>query len=287
MSRLQIQVPDTVNLPGKLRAESGEELSKQELTAIIIAHHAALRSGQGVLKDRQRNAVTSVRHGNDWFCVKEYRTCGLPDRIKDCLRRTRARRAWNGAIHLHKQGVSSPEPVSQVKKDGKNYFITRFISGAIPLNLLLRKRFSGYLDRTEITAKRMMVKQLGHWLRSIHDLGIYHDDWSSKNILATQHNERWIFHLLDMESVLPRKRLTYRRRVKNLGQISDAPFGITRTDRMRFLIAYAGDDAALTRGDFPAAVITAERLRAKKRTKVWTKSLMRKAKLKRKMENVK
>jgi hypothetical protein len=287
MSRSQILVPDTINLPGKLKAESGDELSEQELTAIIIAHHAALRSGEGVLKDRQRNAVTSVRQGNDWFCVKEYRTCGLPDRIKDCLRRTRVRRAWNGAIHLHKQGVSSPEPVSQVKKDGKNYFITRFINGAIPLNLLLRKRFSGYLNRTEITAKRMMVKQLGQWLRSIHDLGIYHDDWSSKNILATQHKERWIFHLLDMESVLPRKRLTYRRRVKNLSQISDAPFGISPTDRMRFMIAYAGDDKALTRGKFPGDIIAAQRLRAKKRTKIWVKSLRRKAKLKRKMEKMK
>ena len=285
LSRQQVQ--DTIDLPDNLKVEKGKKLSKDDIHDIIAGHHTALTSGEGVLKDRQRNAVTSVRHGNDWFCVKEYRTCGLPDRIKDCLRRTRARRAWNGAIHLQKQGVSSPEPVSQVKKDGKNYFITRYINGAIPLNLLLRNRFSGYLDRTEITAKRMMVKQLGQWLRSIHDLGIYHDDWSSKNILATQHNKRWIFYLLDMESVLPRKRLTYRRRVKNLSQISDAPFGISPTDRMRFMIAYAGKDKALTRGKFPGDIIAAQRLRAKKRTKIWVKSLRRKGKLKRKMDKIK
>ena len=143
------------------------------------------------------------------------------------------------------------------------------------------------MDRAEATAKRTMVKELGKWLRGIHDLGIYHDDWSSKNILATQHNDQWTFHMIDMESVSPKKRLTYRRRVKNLGQISDAPFGITRTDRMRFLLAYAGDNSALTRGNLPSDVIAAERLRAKKRTKLWVKSLMRKAKLRRKMENVK
>ncbi len=287
MSLSQKQVPDTVSLPEKLRVEKGERLTRDELHVILSAHHAALRSGEGVLKDRHRNAVTSVRHGNDWFCVKEYRSQGLLDRIKDRFRKSRALRAWKGASHLRKHGIAAPEAVSQVELDGKSYLVTRFITGAVALNLLLYERFSGRLDRAEVAAKRTMVRKLGQWLRSIHDLGIYHDDWSAKNILATQHNDQWVFHMLDMESVLPRKRLTYRRRVKNLGQISDAPFGITSTDRMRFLLAYAGDDTALTRGNFPVDVIAAERLRAKKRTKQWVKSRIRKAKLRRKRENVK
>ena len=290
MTPLSLLRKQTQDIPGrtdKLRVGQTKGLSREGLADIITAHHAALRSGEGVLKDRQRNAVTCVRHGNDWFCVKEYRSHGLPDRIKDRLRGSRARRAWSGASHLRKHGIAAPEAVSQLEQDGKSYLVTRFINGAVALNLLLYERFSGRLDRAEVTAKRTMVKQLGQWLRSIHDLGIYHDDWSSKNILATQHNEQWTFHMLDMESVLPRKRLTYRRRVKNLGQISDAPFGVTRTDRMRFLLAYAADDTALTRGNFPSDVTAAERLRAKKRTKLWARSLMRKAKLRRKMENVK
>jgi len=70
MSLSRKQVPDTVSLPEKLRVEKGKRLSRKELAAIITAHHAALRSGEGVLKDGHRNSVTSVRHGNDWFCVK-------------------------------------------------------------------------------------------------------------------------------------------------------------------------------------------------------------------------
>ncbi len=194
MSLSRKQGTDTVSLPEKLRVEKGKWLSREELHVIIEAHHAALRTGEGVLKDRHRNAVTSVRHGNDWFCVKEYRSLGLPDRIKDRLRRSRARRAWKGTSHLRKHGIAAPEAVSQVEQDGKSYLVTRFINGAVALNLLLYERFSGRLDRVEVAAKRTMVKQLGQWLRSIHDLDIYHDDWSSKNILATQHNEQWTFH---------------------------------------------------------------------------------------------
>jgi len=287
LSLLRKQTQDIQGRTDKLRVGQAKGLSREELAGVITAHHAALRSGEDVLKDGHRNAVTSVRHGNDWFCVKEYRSHKLPDRIKDRFRGSRARRAWSGTRHLLKHGIAAPEAVSLVKHGGRSYLVTRFINDAVPLNLLLRERFSKPLDRAEVAAKRTMVKQLGQWLRRIHDRGIYHDDWSSKNILATQHNEQWTFHMLDMESVLPQKRLTYRRRVKNLGQISDAPFGITRTDRMRFLLAYAGADTRLTRGKFPHDVLVSKRLRVEKWAKAQAKALRRKARLKQKVENVK
>lgn len=271
----------------ELRVELIKGISRSEISAIIVAHGSALYSGEDVLKDGLRNVVTRIRHGNTWFCVKEYRSIGLRDWIKDLLRGSRARRAWRGARHLQSHGISAPELVSLVERGRKSYLVTRFINGATPLNLLLHKRFSEPLGKAEIAAKRAMLRQLGQWLRSIHDLDIYHDDWSSKNILATQHISQWAFHVLDMESVLPRKRLTYRRRVKNLGQLSDVPFGITRTDRMRFLLAYADSDTALKRGNFPLDVISAERRRAKKWAKVQAKAFKRKAKLRRKMEQPK
>ena len=118
MSLSRKQVTDTVSLPEKLRVEKGKRLSREELHVIITAHHAALRSGERVLKDGHRNAVTSVRHGSGWFCVKEYRSHGLADRIKDRLRGSRARRAWSGTSHLRKHGIAAPEAVSQVEQDG-------------------------------------------------------------------------------------------------------------------------------------------------------------------------
>jgi tRNA A-37 threonylcarbamoyl transferase component Bud32 len=281
------QVPDKGNLPDNLKVEKGKKLSQEEIHDIIAGHHTALNSGEGVLKNGHRNRVTRVYQLNGLLCVKEYRSPALADRFKEWLRGSRARRAWEGALHLHKHGISAPEIVSLIKQGRRSYLVTRFITGAIPLNRLLRERFTKSSDPLETAAKRAMIRQLGPWLRRIHDLGIYHDDWSTKNILTTQHNEKWHFHLLDMESVLPRKPLTYRRRVKNLAQISDAPFGVTRTDRMRFLLAYAGDDTTLTRGKFPHDVLVANRLRLEKWAKVRAKAIRRKARLKQKVENVK
>jgi tRNA A-37 threonylcarbamoyl transferase component Bud32 len=262
-------------------------VSQDDLFAIIAAHHSALHSGEGILKNGYRNVVTRVRHRDDWFCVKEYLSQGLFDRIKDLFRGLRARQAWRGASHLRRHGIAAPEALALVEQAGKSYLVTRFIKGGVPLNLLLRERFSGPLARDEIAAKRAMVQQLGQWLRRIHNLGVYHDDWSTKNILATEQGGQWAFHILDTESVSPRKRLTYRRRVKNLGQLSDAPFGIMRTDRMLFLLAYAGGDASLTRGSFPHDVLAAARRRTEKWARVQSKAFKRKARLKRKMENEK
>jgi tRNA A-37 threonylcarbamoyl transferase component Bud32 len=278
-----MQHHDVAINPCELRVEQAKGLSRDELSALIDAHDAALSSGEGVLKDGRRTAVTCVRHGDDWLCVKEYRQIGLLDRIKDWLRGSRAGRAWRGANNLSFHGIATPEIVALMQRYGKSYLVTSFINGATPLNLLLRERFSAALGQAEVADKRTMVRQLGKWLRRVHELGVYHDDWSTKNILVTQHGQEWTFHFVDMESVSSRKRLTYRRRVKNLGQLSDTPFGITRTDRMRFLLSYAGDDATLTRGSFPRDVLEAGRRRDEKSQKVRAKARKRKAKLKRKM----
>jgi len=229
-------------------------LSRAALDAILDAHARALATGEGVLKNGRRSAVTRVQHGTDGYCVKETRPLGLVCRIKDWLRGHRADLAWRAAQRLAACGITTPEPVAVVERSGARFLVTRFIDGATSLNRLLAERFAGPLSRAEVAAKRTMLRQLGAWLRRLHDEGIYHDDWSLKNILARQCGEAWEFYLLDLESMPPYKWLTTRRRAKNLGQANDAPAGITDTDRMRLLLAYAGADTRLARGRFPRAI---------------------------------
>jgi hypothetical protein len=102
---------------------------------------------------------------------------------------------------------------------------------------------------------------LARWLRRAHDAGVYHDDWSAKNILVAEAAGKWAFTLLDFESISPFKPLTRRRKIKNLAQLSDIPSGVSRTDKMRFLIAYARGDEALLRGRFPREVMATARHR--------------------------
>jgi len=263
----------------RIRIVHTKGCSDGELLALIAAHERALASREDVLKDGPRTAVTRVRLGGQSYCVKEYRRSSFLDRIKDWLRGRRDHRAWRAAGYLAARDIPTPQPVALAKDKAAGYLVTRFVEGAVPLNRLLKERFGGPPSGLDLAAKRAMVRQLGRWLRRVHDLGVYHDDWSPKNILAIQSGQEWVFYVLDLESMSPRKRLSYRRRVKNLGQISDVPFGVTRTDRMRFLIAYAQEDRGLTRGRFPRDVLAVARRREEAWARSHAKALRRKMRI--------
>ncbi len=238
-------------------------MSAAQLAEALMAHDKALASRQDVLKDGVRTAVTRVRCGGAWVCVKEYRSAGWLDVAKEVLRGSRAQRAWRGARFLARKGVEAPEPLAVLRRGPSAYLVTRYIEEAAPLPRLLAQRFGGPLSEAGLKAKRLLVRQLAAWLRRVHGLGIYHDDWSAKNILAAERAEGWAFWLLDFESLSAWKRLTRRRRVKNLGQLADLPVGVTATDRMRFLVTYAAGERALTRGRFPRDVLRYVRRRAR------------------------
>jgi glycosyltransferase involved in cell wall biosynthesis/tRNA A-37 threonylcarbamoyl transferase component Bud32 len=265
----------------ELKVLKTKGLSRDELFNLVVAHHQALDSGEGVLKNGPRAAVTRVRHNDYWLCIKEYRRRSAFDRIKTRLGISPALRAWRGALHLRSKGIETPENVAVAELPGRSYLFTRFLDAAAPLDFLLRERFVEPLTQPETMAKRTLISQLGRWLRHVHDLGVYHDDWSPKNFMASQQDQTWDFTIVDTESVSPRRRLTYRRRVKNLAQLSSARFGVTGSDRMRFLLAYAGQDAALTRGHFPRDIIDATRRRDNEREKLRKKTRKRKANLRR------
>jgi len=247
---------------GRLRVVHASGVAGATLVAAVGAHHEAMDAGAGILKDGRRSAVTQVCPERGWLCVKEYRHIGWADRVRDALPGSRGRRAWRGAQRLKARGIAAPEALGLLEHGGTAYLVTRFIEGAGPLNELLLGRFAHPRGPSEVAARRALARQLGAWLRAAHDAGVYHDDWSAKNFLAAERDGVWSFYFLDFESVSSLKHLTWRRRVKNLGQLCDAPGGATRTDRMRFLVAYACGDRALLRGRFPRSVLAYARRRA-------------------------
>jgi len=273
----------TSNL-GELQIEQCNRLSRDEISALIASHEKVLNSGKGVLKKGPRTAVTRVRHGCGWLCIKEYRSNGLLDQAKEALCGTRARRALKGANKLTSCGIATPEIIAVAELGKKSYLFTPFMDEATPLNLILQKPSSSAMrGQMEVTDKRKMIYQLGRWLRHIHDLGVYHNDWSANNILVNRHGREWSFYLVDTESISYITTLTYRRRVKNLSQLGDTRLGITCTDRMRFLGTYANKDVSLTRGHFPRHVIRAMQRRFEASQKTRARARKRKIKLKRKM----
>jgi tRNA A-37 threonylcarbamoyl transferase component Bud32 len=246
-----------------VRILEDEGLGQHGVGEALERHARALESGEGVLKDGRRTAVTRVCVDGHELVVKEYLRPRPADGLRDRLGASRGVRAWRAARLLVERGIATPEPVALVELDGRRHLLTRFVPAAIPLDRLLRERFA---KGVELAAKRDLARTLGRWLRGVHAQGIYHGDCSAKNVLAVA-GEGFGFVLLDLDAVTSTRRLSWRRRVKSLCQLVDPPGNLTRTDRLRVIHAYASGKPELSlrrlHRDVTAAVARRVRRRAR------------------------
>jgi hypothetical protein len=220
--------------------------------------------------------VTRVRLDGADLCVKQYRRPRSLDRLKDLLRRPRAERAWRASAYLASRGIATPDAVAVLQRGPTRYLVTRFVERSMPVKRLVEERFAGTPSAKEIAAKRSLVRSLGRWLHGLHALEIYHDDCSTKNVLAVESEAGWTFHLLDLDGVAPGRWLTYPRRVKNLSQLVDPPGSLTRADCMRLLRAYAEGDPEGERRRLVRDVGAAARRRRASRIRVRARNRQRK-----------
>jgi 3-deoxy-D-manno-octulosonic acid kinase len=93
--------------------------------------------------------------------------------------------------------------------------------------------------------KRKTVRAAGLLLRQFHQKGFYHRDLQLKNLLVAEDQVL----IIDFDRSYRKKALSFREMVKNLLRLNRSVekwkrsgLPITRTDRLRFLLAYAGGD---------------------------------------------
>jgi hypothetical protein len=109
-----------------------------------------------------------------------------------------------------------------------------------------------YLETMEMSANREILhrrrKMIGHaglLLRQFHQTGFFHQDLQMKNILVA--GDRIL--IIDFDRSYRKPILSTRERMKNLLRLNRSAekwrrsgLPITRTDRWRFFLAYAGED---------------------------------------------
>jgi tRNA A-37 threonylcarbamoyl transferase component Bud32 len=103
-------------------------------------------------------------------------------------------------------------------------------------------------SRESIFLKRRTIRSVGLLLQRFHQSGFYHGDLQLKNILVAGDQ----ILLIDFDRSYRKRALSLRERMKNLLRLDRSVekwrllgLPITRTDRWRFLLAYAGEDVAI------------------------------------------
>ena len=158
--------------------------------------------------------------------------------LSDLFNGSKASRARLGAERLRAVGIPHPETLALAERRRlglvmESFVLTRFLGEAQPLPAVLPEIHRSPAQR------RRLAHAVGDVVGILHAAGLDHSDLKHSNLLITA--ERRIV-LLDLDCLARPRRLTWRRRVRALGQLeafaSDLYPWLPRTDRARFLRAY-------------------------------------------------
>jgi len=137
---------------------------------------------------------------------------------------------------------------------------SRGLSTLKPLALVERKSWSGLEESTlfmealaddlemdryilkgfaDLNKKRLFIKTFAHWLGGLHKMNLYHKDMKTCNILVSEREETWDFHLLDFEDIRMNEKVNWRKLFRNFLQLNTStPKVMTKVDRYRFISKY-------------------------------------------------
>jgi len=152
---------------------------------------------------------------------------------------------WTNILAIREAGIPTVSPVAMgecVKcgLDIASFTLTEELYGAIPLDVVLQKEFSGTLNDAGRLRKRRLTLKLAATARKLHGSGMYHQDFYLSHFYLGRGET---LYLIDLQRVGRSNRVPTRFRVKDLGQLNysaDFTGGVSRSDRMRFFLNYLG-----------------------------------------------
>ncbi len=192
-------------------------------------------------------ADLETEQGSVEAVVKQFRNQGLLARARRRGRGSRAERSWRAAMRLVEEGVDTPQPLLWVESkepEGPSFYIARRVSGRFEMRALFRALRAGERESRfpRIDPPRLFA-ELGRYLRSVHDAGIWHRDISIGNVLVDYPESGPIgFQIVDLNRARLDARLGTWRRSRDLSRLP-----VTWPDlRAAFLGGYWGAPVAPT-----------------------------------------
>ena len=207
----------------------------------LLAVEDALRApGTQVLKDGRRGTVAAVRRGAHTLVLKRFRD-DTPLRLAVVLALgSSAHRVWQASALMRDAGFVVPEPIAALERRRlgvavRSCMVARWVDGP-PLDELWRARRGA--------ARRSLTIGFADYLRNLHAAGLYPQDLRAANVLVARENPP-LFVLVDLDRVRRYRRLSWRRRRKNVVQVHrSVGRGAPRRESLRFLRRYLGAPSA-------------------------------------------
>jgi hypothetical protein len=178
--------------------------------------------------------------------VKQFRNAGLRDRMRRRLGGSKAAKSWRVAQAMAAGGIATPEPLLLIESrcpTGPSFYVCRYLAGAVEARYPLRAANAGRLGELfpALDLPRFL-RELGSFVRRLHDAGFWHRDLSSGNILvrgleaegaaggappaategaaADGAYDFYDFSLVDLNRARPGRRLSLSQRARDLSRMN-------------------------------------------------------------------
>lgn len=150
---------------------------------------------QGEVIYEERNCIRTIQAAGLRLCVKRFHAPrGLNKLVYTCLRRPKARRAYENALRLQKMGIATPTPVG---------YLLQYKGGLLAESYLVtlesKLKQTMYLFRDGVIAGREeLIAAFARYAARLHNAGVQHKDFSPGNILLDKDEKGWHFELVDI-----------------------------------------------------------------------------------------
>lgn len=205
-----------------------------------IHQHQTLVKEQpsSLIKSSPEVNVSIIVDEGERICLKQICYPCFWGRMKELFRRSKGMKAWVAVNGMRVRGLSALKPLAFVEKRKRLGLEESFlVVEAIPKGLEMdRYILKGFED---IEKKRLFIKSFAQWLKSLHQRNLYHKDMKTCNIIISNHEKGWDFHLLDFEDVLLDRKISHKKLFRNFLQLNTStPKVMTTKDRFRFFKEY-------------------------------------------------
>lgn len=187
---------------------------------------------------RVLRSVIKTRQEKIPVYIKRYFYRSRLDYFKHLLRPGRGKRAFDASLMLRKNGFNAPEPlIIMQKKTGPFRADNILITKKAPDALYFGTVFNNI--RTSPGARKAFLTEFGQIVGRMHSLGIIHGDMRLSNVLVQKDKGKHFFWFIDNERTWKYRKPPLMLVRKNLVQANLFGSSASRTDRMRFMKAYA------------------------------------------------
>jgi tRNA A-37 threonylcarbamoyl transferase component Bud32 len=213
---------------------------------IVEAHLRLLQENPSSLaKNAPEVSVSIMKDEGVKVCVKHIRNLNLWRTFKDHFRQPKGLRSWVGSHGLRVRGIPSLTPLALVEKRKwwglrESFFLTETSETGQEMDRYILERLG------DLQKKRLFTKAFAQWLSYLHRKEVFHQDMKTCNILVSENEGGWKFHLLDQEDISLDEKVGSGKLFKSFLQLNTStPRTVTRTDRFRFFKEYLHGNAIL------------------------------------------